>query len=111
MRSSAPSRLDHPGALAEIHLGFLARRAFHPPKRQRLGLTQRAHEPLHRVIPTYGLAVYAQFPGVPPLRPASLTSLRAIIDCCRSIFSWFTAARSPIRAHAATVTSPQNGWF
>ena len=35
---------------AEVHLGFVTRRAFHPPERERSALAQTPHEAPHTVI-------------------------------------------------------------
>ena len=90
----------HPGTLPEIHLGFLARRTFHPPERQGLGLPQRAHKPLHRVIAARERLGLPQI-LIDPLR--GQTALHRGLDL------------GPIRFTLTDPSGPEaggrNGWF
>ncbi len=51
MRPATLPVLQHPGSLPKINLQLMARRAFHPAKRQLRPVRQLAHKPFHRIIP------------------------------------------------------------
>jgi hypothetical protein len=51
MRPSALPVLNHPGSLPKINLQLVARRTFHPAKRQLRPVRQLAHKTFDRIIP------------------------------------------------------------